>query len=555
MNRFQFFVIVSLLTTFLVTIPMSVFAQRVVTGIVKSEEGEALPFATVQVEGASKGVITELDGSFSIELSAEENVLVVSFVGYITKKVEVGNQTSLEIELESDKKSLDEVVIVGYGSTQSRRDLTAPIATVNAEELDNKPFANVTQALQGKVAGVNIVQNGEPGANPTVRVRGVGSVLGSADPLYVVDGILTRDISYLGANDIESISVLKDASSAALYGVRAANGVIIIETKKGRIGENRVEYSGYVGIQQASNLLDMANAGEYIELINEKKRILSNYGSNIDFDPLDANDYSADTDWFDEILRNAVIHSHNLNLTGGNDKSKYSFGIGYLDQEGIVKKTRYQRINVRASGDYNIKNRVKIGYNANIAPFRNSNPGSQQPLLNAAFITPPVIPVRDEDGNFTDPIDYNIPGVSANPALTLENLNNTVNGFNILLNTYAEVDLLPSRNLKIKTSFGSEINNSYGLNYERAFFVSENLFDSIPSLTKTRGTNTQYFFDNTISYSVNFNKHHFSALAGFSMQEFRTSFLSASRINVEDFGPPSYYLSLGDAEGQSNNDG
>ena len=544
----------AILILLIVSLPFFAVAQKVVTGTVMSE-GEPLPGATVQVEGTATGVITDLEGRFTLELGDDNKVLVISFVGFTTKKVNIGNQSSFEIELELDIQSLDEVVVVGYGSTQSRRDLTAPIATVDAEELENKPFANITQALQGKVAGVNIVQNGEPGANPTVRVRGVGSVLGSADPLYVVDGILTRDISYLGANDIESISVLKDASSAALYGVRAANGVIIIETKKGRVGENRVDYNGYVGIQQASNLLEMANANQYIELINEKNSILSNYGSNIDFNPLDPNDYSADTDWFDEILRNAVIQSHNLSLTGGSEKSKYSFGLGYLDQRGIVKKTRYQRINIRAAGDFNVKNRVKIGYNANIAPFRNNNPGSQQPLLNAAFITPPVIPVRDEDGNFTDPIDYNIPGVSANPALTLENLNNTINGFNILLNTYAEVDLLPSRNLKLKTSFGTEINNSFGLNYERAFFVSENLFDSIPSLTRTRGTNTQYFYDNTISYKINFNKHNISALAGFSMQEFRTSFLSASRINVEDFGPPSYYLSLGDAEGQANNDG
>ena len=212
--------------------------RTVVRGQVTSD-GETLPGATVYIEGTNYGVVSDSDGNFTIETEGPERVLVISYVGFLTKKVRVGNQTTVDVALEASIETLGEVVVVGYGDTQRQRDLTAPIVTIKGDEINNKPFVNVAQSLQGKVAGVNVVQNGEPGSNPVIRVRGLGSILGSADPLYVVDGVLTRDISYLGPNDVESVTVMKDASSSALYGMRAANGVIIIETKK---GENETKH-------------------------------------------------------------------------------------------------------------------------------------------------------------------------------------------------------------------------------------------------------------------------------------------------------------------------
>ena len=518
------------------------------------ESGEPLVGANVVIKNTTIGVATGVDGNFSLEATVGDTI-IISYTGYTSEEIIYRGQKELGILLVPNLEVLGELVVTGYGNKQKLRDLTAPIVSIDASELEDKPFANVAQSLQGKVAGVNVVQTGAPGSNPIIRIRGIGSALGSPDPLYVVDGVLTRDISYLGPNDIESVTVLKDASSAALYGVRAANGVLLIETKRGQLGANKIEYNGYVGIQSASNVLEMADAEDYVTMINEKNRILSNYDPNITFTPIDVNDFDGDTDWYDQILRNATIQSHNISITGGQGNSTYSYGLGYLSQEGIIKKTKYERVNFRASGDYKVRNRVKLGYNANLAPYVNENPGNQTSLLASTFIAPPVIAPKDANGNFTDPFDYGLPGISVNPALTLENLNNRVEGYRVILNTYAEVALLSDKSLNLKTNFGVEHGQEYGRDYNRSFYVSDNLFDSIPSLSKTQNRSTSYFWDNTISYDKTFGQHEVQAIAGISFQQFTTSFINATRQYVEDFGEPSYYLSLGATDGQTNNDG
>jgi len=510
---------------------------------------EPLAFATILNTRDNSGTQADLDGKFTISVMGTDT-LVISYVGYNSLVVPVNNRRDgFNVSLELGSSLLKELVVTGYGSAQERRDLTAPIETVNAEAIQDRPFANVAQALQGRVAGVNITQNGVPGANPTVRIRGLGSIQGSADPLYVVDGILTRDISYLGPNDIESISVLKDASSAALYGVRAANGVLIITTKRGKRRENRIEYNGYYGVQSISNELEMANADQYVTLINEKRDIL---GVSDPFVPVDP---TVDTDWFDEILQSAPIQSHNISLTGGGENGTYAFGLGYLNQEGIVKKTGYERLNIRASGDYTIRDRVTTGFNFNIAPFRRENPGAQGGLLSAAFVAAPIVPAREADGSFADPMAYGIPDVSPNPALTLDNLNSRDVGFTGLTSAYLEGALLSDRSLKIRSTFGAEYGQTNNRTYNPFFAVSEALFDSIPDLTKSRFSSLQYYWDNTVSYDRNVGLSKFQVLAGVSLQEQRTDFLRASREGVRDFGEESLYLGLGDANSQSNSDG
>ena len=544
-------------TLILLMFEFMVYGQdlKPVTGTVTDHEsGEPLIGVNMFIKNTTIGAATDANGDFSLKATVGDTI-VFSYLGYTRKEIVYQGQKELEIKLAPSNEMLEELVVTGYGNKQRLRDLTAPIVSIDASEIEDKPFSNLAQSLQGKIPGVNVVQSGAPGSNPIIRIRGIGSALGSPDPLYVVDGVFTRDISYLGPNDIKSVTVLKDASSAALYGVRAANGVLLIETRRGQQGANKIKYNGYMGIQSASNVLEMANAEEYVTMINEKNKILSNYDPSVIYTPLDINDFDGDTDWFDLILRNATIQSHNISITGGQESSSYSYGLGYLSQEGIVKKTKYERVNFRASGDYKVRNRVKVGYNANLAPYVNKNPGNQTNLLASAFIAPPVIAPKDADGNFTDPFDYGLPGISVNPALNLENLNYKVEGYRVILNNYAEVALLADKSLKLKTNFGVEHGQEYGRDYDRSFYVSNNLFDSIPTLSKTQNRSTSYFWDNTASYEKSFREHEVQAIAGFSFQQFTTSFISSSRQYVEDFGEPSYYLSLGATDGQTNNDG
>ncbi|MFW5762504.1 MAG: SusC/RagA family TonB-linked outer membrane protein, partial [Cyclobacteriaceae bacterium] len=378
-------------------------------------------------------------------------------------------------------------------------------------------------------------------------IRGIGSIEGSSDPLYVVDGVFTRDISFLGPNDIKNITFLKEASAASIYGIRGANGVIVITTKDGKTQGDRVQYNGYYGIRQAANMLEMADADQYITLINEKRRLNNS-------EALDPSQFSADTDWFDQLLRTANIQSHNLSVSGGSTTSNYSFGLGYLNEEGIIDKTDYSRINIRATGDFKEGKHFAAGFSTNMAPSFYTNEGAQTGLLNAAFITPPVIPPYDANGNFVDPMEVANLGQLPNPALTLRNLNQESEGLRIMFSGFAELSFLEDA-LKLRSNIGLEYNNIRSRTYNRAFFVSEGLYDSIPTLSKTRSNTRNYYWDNTLSFEKSYGDHKIQSTLGMTVLEETSDWMSASRQGVEDFGESSYYLNLGDADGQTNNDG
>ena len=371
-----------------------------VTGNVVDATGEPLPGVTVVIEGTSKGTVTDIDGNYSIEVEVGQ-ALVFSFVGFEKQRFVVGNSNVINVEMNEDQKSLDEVVVIGYG-TIKERDLTSSISTVKTDDIVKTPNAQAMQSLQGRVAGVQIVSNGAPGASPTVRVRGIGSFQGDGAPLYVVDGMFFSNIDFLSPGDIENINILKDASAAAIYGVRAANGVVLIETKSGKYNQKpEIIYDGYVGIQNPQNVLKMANAQQFVRYINETgsaadiafiDAAIQRYGRS----RLDPSLPDVNTDWYSEVMSPAVIQNHSLTFNGGGDKTRYSIGGSYFDQNGLLNEARneYKRLNFRVKVDSDVRDWLTVGANVNLSTARQYNANNS--AWFRSYFAVPILPVYDE---------------------------------------------------------------------------------------------------------------------------------------------------------------
>jgi TonB-linked SusC/RagA family outer membrane protein len=324
--------------------------------VTAAEDGLPIPGVNVVVEGTTKGTTTDVNGNYSIQLGPDENTLVFSFVEYKTITTEVNGRSTIDITLQSDVTALEAIVVVGYGE-QRKIDITGAVSNVEGEEITRQPSVNPISALQGRVAGVQITNSGAPGASPQIRIRGTGTVYGNPNPLYVVDGVWYDDISFLNPNDIEEISILKDASSQAIYGVRAANGVVLVTTKKGvRGAPTTVTYNGFVGSQVVTNQVEMANGPQYATLINELDQA-NNATPRYD----DPSSFGT-TDWFRQVLRAGLISNHQVSVSGGGEKSTYNFSLGYLDQEGTVEKNEFQRYTARLQNDFQAFDFLKVGY-------------------------------------------------------------------------------------------------------------------------------------------------------------------------------------------------
>ncbi|MBC7423848.1 MAG: TonB-dependent receptor plug domain-containing protein, partial [Ferruginibacter sp.] len=306
-----------------------------VTGKVTSAAGEPLQNVSVRVKGSAAGVSTGADGSYTLAVP-DGATLQFSSVGFEPQEIAVSGQTVINVVLKTSTKDIEQVVVVGYG-TQRRRDLTGSITSVSGSELSKQPVLTATQALQGKVAGVQIISSGQPNSLPTVRVRGTGSMLGGSNPLYVVDGIITDDIRNINSADIVTFDVLKDASATAIYGMRAANGVLLITTKKGRVGKMIISYDASLGVKEASKLVNMAGAKQYANYKNEANIYYGTGDSLVTASQLATGN---NTDWFDAILRRGFWQNHNLSLSGGNDKITYFLSAGYIGEEGIVQTNK-----------------------------------------------------------------------------------------------------------------------------------------------------------------------------------------------------------------------
>jgi len=508
----------------------SVWAQdRLVTGTVKSgEDGSTVPGVNVLVQGTTKGTTTDVEGRYSIELSANENVLVFSFIGFTQAVVQVGNQTVVDVVLEPDITSLDEVVVVGYG-TQREKDLTSAITTVKSEDIVKTPTAQAMQSLQGRVAGVQIVSSGAPGASPTVRVRGIGTFQGGASPLYVVDGMFFDNIDFLNPSDIGTISILKDASASAIYGVRAANGVVLIETKSGKYNQQaEIVYDGYFGIQVPQNVLKMSNSQQFVQYVNETgsaadiafvENAMQRYGRS----RVDPNIPDVNTDWYSEIMSPAPIQNHSLTFNGGNDKTRYSIGGSLFSQDGLLNDTRneYKRVNFRAKLDADVKDWLSVGGNFNVTTSQQYN-GDNGAWFRAYFAVP-IIPVYDDQNVDAQP--YGLSNArqigyrnNQNPFYSLLYVDDRNNVGKVMGNFYVNVDILPEK-LSFKSSYNYSLEQ---INNRRVDFeYSDGLVDYQSALRRQHYSGYDQVWDNFLTYNQTFGKHRVTLVGG---QSFRSEY-------------------------------
>lgn len=464
--------------------PAAAQQKRIVSGTVADAAGEPIIGANITVKGTAAGTVTDLDGRFSLEVPAG-GMLLVSYIGYLTKEVPVGNLSQLSIRLTEDTRRLDEVVVVGYG-VQKKSDLTGAVANVKAEKLMERPATTVEQALAGRVAGVNISTNsGRPGGRTSIQIRGYSSINASSKPLYVVDGIVWEGggLDAINPNDIQTIDVLKDASSTAIYGTRGSNGVILITTKKGKLGQKpTIAYDANVTISKLARKIDVLNADEFMQIwdtgyknaekfdpegwksgkyanyspeyVREHYKIGNTYGNRELFD--DAGRPLYDTDWQDEATRVAVSQNHNLAITGGSEKTSYGAFLNYTDDEGILKSTYKRRFSGRINLDTEIASWLKVGTLLSYSDIRESFQDQEQGSGNiprTMIETAPIIPVKWADGTFARPADFagmEDADTPASLASELKWLNKSAvfNG-----NVYANITFM--KGLEFKTTLGA----------------------------------------------------------------------------------------------------
>lgn len=527
--------------------------QRTITGVVTdSQSNETLPGASVLVKGTSKGTSTGIDGKFSLSLAPSENIIVVSFIGYESKEVTVGAQMNIAVQLVMQRTTLDEVVVVGYGSSKVK-DLTSSITTVKSAELSKTPSSQPMNALQGKVAGLQIVANGGPGNSSTVRIRGIGSFPGRENeaPLYVVDGTFFDNIDFLNPSDIASISVLKDASAAAIYGVRAANGVVLIETKSGAYNQKtQITYDGYMGYQVAQNIVKMANAAQFAQMAVESgsapdvtyiDNAMQRYGRS----RIDPNVPNVNTDWYKEILRPAQIQNHSLGFDGGTDKAKYSLGVNYFDQQGILDmKNSYERLNLRAKVDFKATNWLTVGGNFIYSNATKYN--EQAGAWNQAYFAVPILPVYDPQNTAAWPTAYaNAQDLGyrsgQNPFPTMKYNDDRMKIKKMLANLYMEFTLLP-KILTFKTTYSNDFSSIDQRVVNLPYFIGNSFQNPDATITRTYSNYDNKTWDNILTLTEKFGQHNLTVMAGSSFKDEQYQMLTAQGKDFDPNFDQSWYI-------------
>jgi TonB-linked SusC/RagA family outer membrane protein len=518
----------------------------VVSGKVTNAAGEGLGGASVAVKGTSLGTITSNSGEYSLTVP-DNAILVFSSVGYEDLELAVNGNTVINAVLKPSTKLLEQVVVVGYG-VQRKRDLTGSVSSVSGSEIVKQPVLTATQAIQGKVAGVQIISSGSPNSAPIVRVRGTGSILAGVNPLYVVDGVLTDDIRNINSADITSLEVLKDASSAAIYGARAANGVILITTKKGRGGKMQVSYDAVVGMRQASNQVKMANSTQYARYINEASVNTGN-GSVLIDPALTSNS----TNWFKTILRNAIHQNHNVSLSGATDKGNYFFSAGYLNEQGIVINNKFERFTLRSNNEYRVSKMFKV--NTQLSYSRgNTQDVNLGGAYNNAYHAAPIIPSK-VNGKYGNTSSFQNVG---NPLLDIEGNNNKYKE-NRFQGT-GSLEMKPVSWITLRTSFGVELGFNNRKTYAYKFLNDTVTFitaggaqqNQKSSLSLTDERNSRWVWDNTATLQRTFGDHDFTLLVGTTAETLLNETLTASRSDVPA-NPDLWYLNQGDPSSQLNN--
>ena len=544
---------------------MAMGQNQAIKGSVLDSSGEPIIGATVKVIGSKQATVTDIDGNFSIQDVNPKASLNISYVGMQPLTVKASG--NLNVVLKDDFQNLNDVVVIGYGSAKAK-DLTSPIAVIKASDIQSIPSSSPMTALQGKVAGVNVVNSGTPGSGPTVRIRGAGSFANSS-PLYVVDGMFYDDINFLNNEDIQDMSILKDASAAAIYGVRAANGVVLITTKKGMKNQKaKITYDGYVGFQKATNVLKMASSKEYATMLMEAnydayaptiKSSIDNYGGSYADADFHNWTYDCDTDWYGELLRSAVITNHSIGISGGGDKATYSLGASYLYQDGIMNvKNNYKRLNFRAAIDYEATSWLKVGFNGVFSQSTQILPNNK--AWQQAFNAPGIYPVYDDNNEQGFPNKYASPasvGFTSNfynPVATANYYDSKNEMRQYMTNFYAQFNILPEK-LNFKTSVSYNYQNIDGSTFTPTYYVSSWQQSNSTNLNKSNTQYNNYIWDNTLTYKDSFGKHNFGAMLGASMRQEQYKNLWGQAPDVPEGKDTYHYLNKGNSAGIILGDG
>ncbi|GAB3424214.1 SusC/RagA family TonB-linked outer membrane protein [Niabella aquatica] len=504
--------------------------QITITGKVTAITGDPVPGATVLEKGTQNGASTNDAGEYKITVG-DGAVLVFSAVGYQEQEVIVGNRTVIDVKLVAAVSNLDEVVVIGYG-TAAKRDLTGSITKVEGKEIADKPNTNPVASLQGKVAGLSVVNNGTPGSAPDIRIRGTGSI-GQVKPLFVVDGIFQDNIDYLNPNDIESIEILKDPSSLAIFGVKGATGVIAITTRRAKSGQVTVNFNSSYGVKQLVDKIKLANAQQFAELYAEELR----YAGSTDIPNIIG---GANTDWIDAVTRTGRQSISNLSLSASTDRNKLNLGVGYIYDEGIIKHQQLSRLNINFSDEFKVTQNIKIG--VNLIASRQNNPYDVGSILDDARKVVPQIPsgiksmrVRDLYGNPTDSVDVDLyysldPSLQTagvvNPLLKLENEWNKVKNFEYRTVGSFFFDFNITKDLNWRSTVYADISNVNKRQYTPAYYAYSPVFDSAviySPLTKVQendDTYRKFQQDHILTYKKKFGDHNLTATAGFTTYYF-----------------------------------
>lgn len=516
------FILLLFILLFSPTLVMAQEEKIELNGTVYDDTNTPLLGVSILEEGTTNGVTTDFDGNFSITVSNKESVIIISYIGFVTNRIKVENFTS-EIKLSPSLNVLDEVVIVGYGEVRTK-DLTGAVAIVKLDDIEGQPASNIGDAIQGRAAGVTVITSGQPGSNPTFRIRGTGTI-GNNDPLIVVDGVpLNGGLNQVNMKDVESLQVLKDASATAIYGSRGSNGVVIITTKRGKKGKASLDIDTFTSVQSATNVIDVLNAEQFAQFSNE---MLSNGGIAPNSNFNNPSSLGKGTDWLDNFFTLGRQSNVTLSYSKGGDNSNMYTSLNVFDQEGIIINSAYTRYIVQFNSDTQINEKIKLGnsFKINYDIKKNGDNSIQNAILSL-----PTQPIFRENGNYSGPIGQPIySGDVENPIGKSNIVENSTKGYNLQGSIFGEIEIL--KNFKFKSLFGAEANfwdtRTWAPAYSWDSDVSENAF-----LSEGSNKSITLLFDNTITYNKEFdNGSSITAVVGTSAQENEFKFISGSIQN------------------------
>jgi len=522
------------------------FAENLIVadikGTVLDETGAPLPGATITIQGTTKGTVSDIDGNFSIDMP-ENGTLMISFIGYKTQVIAIGNESIISVQMIQDESSLNEVLVVGYG-TQEKRDVTGAVSSIKGDNIQNLPVSGAAQALQGRAAGVNVVRNGgAPGNQGSIRIRGTGT-LNNADPLIIIDGVPGGNLNDVNPNNIESIEILKDASASAIYGTRAANGVVIVTTKRGDLNQPlKVELNGYTGVSNAIKTIDVLDAPTLATLKRER---YTNDGLTIN--PIWENSayQTQKTNWQEELLGQGTTQNVDLTIRGGNNKSAFMLAGGYFKEEGMISNSDFSRLSFRINSDHNISDKFKIGQNLQLVSINQRSPNTlsaQTGVLWSAIRFHPGLPVMNPDGSYSSSQVSGEFGDINNPIFTQKTQDNNSTSHKILGNLNAEYEIIEG--LKFRVNFGLDGFISDGYNFN---IIVNDQIRANPMNSLSRNYNEYYsvLAEYFVSYDKVFNDlHKFNFVGGYTTQTFKADGFSASKRDFLDESFDQRFLSVG----------